>query len=134
VIFLFDTNVLSEGIKPNPDPKVLDFSRKVPAENMRISSVVLGEIALGVENNPTPDLKAFLADVRAMPIAEFGEAEALEWGRMVNAALKAGYSVMARDSMIAATALVRGWTVATHNKEDFSKLGVPVFDPWTDKL
>jgi len=36
--------------------------------------------------------------------------------------------------MIAATAAVRGWTVATRNKSDFSKLGVPVFDPWTDKL
>jgi toxin FitB len=95
---------------------------------------VLAEIAQGVENNPVPDLRAFLADVRAMPIAEFGEAEALEWGRMTNAALKAGHSVQARDSMIAATAAVRGWTVATRNKADFQKLGVTVFDPWTDKL
>ncbi|MGH7980183.1 MAG: PIN domain-containing protein [Limisphaerales bacterium] len=104
MIFLFDTNVLSEGIKAKPNPNVLAFSRAVPTENMRISAVVLAEIALGVEGNPTPDLQAFLADVRAMPIAEFGESEALEWGRITNQALKAGHSVQARDSMIAATA------------------------------
>lgn len=134
MIFLLDTNVLSEGIKASPDPAVAAFSRTVPAENFRVSAVVLGEVAQGVENNPSPGLQAFLADVRAMPIAEFGEAEALEWGRMTSAALKAGHSVHARDSMIAATAAVRGWTVATRNKSDFQKLGVPVFDPWTDKL
>lgn len=134
MIFLFDTNVLSEGIKANPNPKVLSFSRLVPVENMRISAIVLGEIALGVESNPTPDLKAFLAEVRAMPLAEFGEPEALEWGRITNAALKAGHSVQDRDSMIAATASVRGWIVATRNKADFQKLGVKVFNPWTEKI
>lgn len=108
MIFLLDTNVLSEGIKSNPDAAVAAFSRTVPAENFRVSAIVLGEIAQGVENNPSPGLRAFLGDVRAMPIAEFGEAEALEWGRMVSAALKAGYLVQARDSMIAATAAVRG--------------------------
>jgi predicted nucleic acid-binding protein len=99
-----------------------------------VSAIVLGEIAQGVENNPVPDLKAFLADTRAMPIAKFGEVEALEWGRMVSAALKAGHSIEARDSMIAATATARGWTVATRNKADFQKFGVAVFDPWTDKV
>jgi len=134
VIFLLDTNVISETVKAKPDSTVTTFMRLVPAENLRISAVVLGEIALGVENCPTPDLQAFLADVRAMLMAEFGEAEALEWGRMTNRALKAGHSVETRDSMIAATAAARGWTVATRNKADFLKLGVPVFDPWTDKL
>lgn len=134
MIFVLDTNVLSESARAKPDSTVATFLRQVPAENLRVSAIVLGEIALGVENNPTPGLQAFLADVRSMPIAEFGEAEALAWGRLTNAALRAGHSVQARDSMIAATAAVRGWTVATRNKADFQKLGVPVFDPWTDKL
>jgi predicted nucleic acid-binding protein len=134
VIFLLDTNVLSEGIKGRPDPAVAAFSRTVPAENFRVSAIVLGEVAQGVQNNPLPDLQDFLADILSMPIVEFGEAEALEWGRLTSAALKAGHSVATRDSMIAATASVRGWTVATRNKADFVKLGVPVFDPWTDKL
>lgn len=134
MIFLLDTNVLSESARARPDSNVAAFLRQIPAENLRVSAIVLGEIAQGVENNPVPDLKGFLADIRAMPIAEFGEVEALEWGRMVSAALKAGHSVEARDSMIAATSAARGWIVATRNKAHFQKLGVAVFDPWTDKL
>ena len=71
-------------------------------------------------------------DLLARP--EFGEVEALEWGRMTSKALKSGLSVNVRDSMIAATAAVRGWTVATRNASDFAKLGVAVFNPWHDKL
>ncbi len=134
MIFLLDTNVLSESAKGRANPNVTAFLRTIPVENLRVSAIVLGEIAHGVANNPTQDLQAFLTDVRAMPIAEFGEAEALVWGNMVSAALKAGKSIEVRDSMIAATAAARGWTVATRNKADFQKLGVPVFDPWTDKL
>jgi predicted nucleic acid-binding protein len=36
--------------------------------------------------------------------------------------------------MIAATASVRGWTVATRNTADFTPLGVPRFNPWKDNL
>jgi len=86
------------------------------------------------KQNPTPGLKQFLSEALALPLAEFGEAEALEWGRMTSKALKNGLSVDARDSMIAATAAVRGWTVATRNTLDFAPLGVSVFNPWTDKL
>ena len=134
MIFLLDTNLLSERTKPNPDPAVMAFLRAVPVESTWVSSIVLAEVAQGVENNPTPDLRTFLADVLALSLAEFGEAEALEWGRLTSKALKSGLSVSARDSMIAATAAVRGWTVATRNTSDFAKLGVAVFNPWQDKL
>jgi predicted nucleic acid-binding protein len=53
---------------------------------------------------------------------------------MTSKALQGGLSFQVRDSIIAATAAVRGWTVATRNASDFSKLGVAVFNPWTDKL
>lgn len=134
MIFLLDTNVLSENTKDSPDPSVAAFLRAVPVENIRLSAVVLAEIAQGVENNPTPALKAFLAEVRALPLAEFGEMEALEWGRITSAALKQGASLELRDSFIAATASTRGWTVATRNTSDFGPLGVQVFNPWTQKL
>ena len=134
MIFMLDTNVLSETASANPDPAVAAFMRAVPVENFRLSTIVLAEIAQGVENNPTQGLKNFLANVLSFPLAAFDEAEALEWGRMTSRALKSGLSVEARDSFIAATAAVRGWTVATRNTNDFVKLGVSVFNPWVDKL
>ncbi|MDT4941760.1 MAG: toxin FitB [Pseudonocardiales bacterium] len=38
--------------------------------------------------------------------------------------------VAAVDCLIAATALVRGWTVVTRNERDFVRTGVPVFNPF----
>jgi hypothetical protein len=134
VIFLLDTNVLSENTKTSPDPSVAAFLRGLPVENIRISAIVLAEIAQGIENNPTPALKAFLGDVLALPVAEFGEMEALEWGRITSRALKRGASIEVRDSLIAATASTRGWAVATRNEGDFAALGVRVFNPWKQKL
>ena len=134
MIFVPDTNVLSERTEANAEPAVVAFFRAVPAENIRLSAVVLAELAQGVENNPTPDLRNFLSEMLALPVVPFGEMEALEWGRMTSQALNKGLSVQVRDCMIAATAAVRGWTVATRNVSDFTPLGVKVFNPWTDKL
>jgi predicted nucleic acid-binding protein len=36
-----------------------------------------------------------------------------------------------KDSLIAATALVHGLTVATRNRSDFEKAGVKVIDPFS---
>ena len=43
MIFVLDTNVLSEGAKLNPDAAVMAFIRGVPTENVRLSAIVLGE-------------------------------------------------------------------------------------------
>lgn len=134
MIYVLDTNVLSERTRPNPDAGVESFLHRVPIENIRVSAITLAEIAQGVESNPTSSLKIFLTETLSLPIAEFGEAEALEWGRMTSAALKRGASLQVRDTFIAATAAARGWTVVTRNVSDFAPLGVKIFNPWTDKL
>jgi len=48
--------------------------------------------------------------------------------------LRQGLVMEVRDTLIAATTAVRGWTVATRNTRDFIPLGVTVFNPWTETL
>jgi predicted nucleic acid-binding protein len=134
MIYLLDTNVLSERTKRSPDAGVENFLRRVPAESVRVSAMSLAEIAQGVENNPTAALKTFLAEVLRLPVAPFGEDEALEWGRMTSAGLARGLHLAVRDTVIAVTAASRGWTVATRNTKDFAPLGVKTFDPWKERL
>ena len=134
MIFVLDTNVLSERTKPHPDEGVEDFLRRLPVENARVSAMVLAEIAQGVESNPTPGLKRFLTEVLGLAVAPFGEEEALEWGRITSAGLTAGREMTVRDAVIAATAAAHGWTVATRNTRDFAPLGVKLFNPWTERL
>ena len=64
MIYLLDTNVLSERTKRRPSPKVISFLRKLPAADARVPAIVPGEINQGVQTNPTPELRRFLEDVR----------------------------------------------------------------------
>jgi len=134
MIYLLDTNVLSERTRGSPNAGVEDFLWRVPAETVRVSAMALAEIAQGVENNPTAALKTFLAEVLRLPVAPFGEDEALEWGRMTSAGLARGLHLAVRDTVIAATAAAHDWTVATRNAKDFAPLGVKTFDPWKERL
>jgi len=43
---------------------------------------------------------------------------------------KSGKAMPIKDSMVAATALVHGLTVATRNRHDFERAGVKVVDPF----
>ena len=134
MIYLLDTNVLSERTKSRPSSKVMSFLRKLPAADARLPAIVLGEIKQGVENNPTPELQQFLEDVLTLPVAPFDELEALAWGELTAAALAQSRTVYVRDSLIGATAKAHGWTVATRNVSDFSVFDVKVFNPFAEQL
>ncbi len=134
MIFVLDTNVLSERTKLQPDAGVEDFLRRLPAEDVRVSVMTLAEIGQGVENRPTSALKQFLSEVLGLTIATFGEEEALEWGRMTSKGIAAGLTMTVRNTVIAATAAAHGWTLATRNTKDFKHLSVKLFNPWKERL
>ncbi len=59
---------------------------------------------------------------------EFGVAEASEWARYVEKHRSRGRVLPTIDSMIAATAIVHGLTIATRNESDFPE--IPIVNPW----
>ena len=50
--FLIDTNVISEFIRPKPDPKVIHWLEMADPELLFASVVTFGEIRLGIEDLP----------------------------------------------------------------------------------
>lgn len=136
MIYLLDTNVVSELRKPRPHGAVAAWKRTVPAHQLAIPAVVLAEAQTGVERTRKQDpakaqeldtwidnLAAYYAIVSADgPIFR-------EWARLMH---KQSLDLTA-DAMIAATAKLTGMTVATRNVKDFAIFGVEVFDPFTYK-
>jgi len=58
----------------------------------------------------------------------------LEWRRMVERGRAIKHTFSQPDLFLAATAAQHGLIVATRNVADFEHAGVPVLDPWTQKL
>jgi predicted nucleic acid-binding protein len=132
---LLDTNVLSELVKPVPNPNVSAF---VAAQTDPLISVLtLHELTWGAERAPDParraKLIAWLAALRAQFAGRLVDVDvdvAEHRGRLRAAAAAQGHPVEAIDALIAASALARGAVVATRNVKDFVPLGVSVVDPW----
>jgi predicted nucleic acid-binding protein len=54
----------------------------------------------------------------------------MRWAALLASLRTSGRAMPIQDSLIAATALVHGLTVATRNRTDFGKASVKVVDPF----
>ena len=132
---LFDTNVISELVKPKPDPKVVAFVGQVVSP--WISSLTLHELVYGAERSPDPKRRTKLLTWIAQITTEFAErtididaAVAELSGRLRALAAAQGRPATAIDALIAASAEIRGLKLATRNAKDFEPFGVAVLNPW----
>lgn len=132
--FLLDTNVVSEIRKKTPDPSVLAWFDSVPADELFVSVLVVGEIRQGIERLTRRDsaqAEVFeqwlsrLIEVYADRIVPITGDVAEMWGR-----LNVPDPVPVVDGLMAATALVHGWTLVTHNIADVAATGVRLLDPF----
>lgn len=132
--YLVDANILSEPTKHRPDAKVVAWL-SANERDFVVDSVILGEIALGIFVLPRGRKRAqlerwFEAVADRVDCLEWDASISRHWAQLVAKLRKKGQTLPVLDSMIAATALAHGLTVATHNVRDFQKAGVPVLDPF----
>jgi predicted nucleic acid-binding protein len=135
VSYLIDTNVISEVRKgARCDAHVSAWYASISAEDIFLSTLVLGEIRKGVELvRPRDPAKAaalefWLSDVKAAFVGRvlgIDDSVADQWGRM-----NAIRPVPAIDGLLAATALTHGLTLVTRNETDVSGLGATVLNPF----
>jgi len=135
---LIDTNVISEFVKPAPDPNVIRWFQAADPDTLFASVVTLGEIRLGVEDMPmgkrSRDIERWLAtglpawfDANLLPVTkEIAE----RWGRATIEAKRQGLMLATADGLIAATALDHDLILVTRNTKDFAGLGVALLNPW----
>lgn len=132
--YLLDTNVVSELRRPRPSTAVLSWFDSVSSTELWLSVLVLGEVRQGVEQlaRRDPDQAAVrekwlldLVDLFGDRIAPVTTEVADLWGR-----LNVPDRLPAVDGLLAATALVHGWTLVTRNTSDVSRTGVRVLNPF----
>ena len=137
--FLLDTNVVSEWVKPRPEPQVVAWLADVDEDRVFISVVTVGELRHGIERLPASRrrerLDEWLRDElsqrfegRVLPI---DTAIANAWGTIVAQRERSGRPIGTMNAFMAATADVHGLTLVTRNASDFRSSVKTVFDPWT---
>lgn len=137
--FLLDTNVLSEIVKPRPEPRVMAWIAVQPPNALHIAAQTLAELKRGACKALDAKRRAFLeqwiADIVARQfhdrILPFDHEAALIWGRLMGAADRAGRPAAAQDAQIGAVALRHSLVVVTRNARDFTGFGAPLLNPWT---
>lgn len=132
-MFLLDTNVVSEVRKPKPHGAVLAWFDAIATDELRIPAVVVGELQAGAEITRMQDLaKAAELDrwidriVATYQVVSMDAVCFRDWALLMHGRSDNLYV----DAMIAATARVNGYTVATRNTADFVAFGVPLFNPF----
>ena len=103
--------------------------------DLAVDAVILGELALGILVLPRGRKRVrlerwFDAVTGRVDCLAWDAAISRRWARLVANLRSKGQTLPLLDSMIAATALAHGLTVATHNIRDFQKAGVAVVDPF----
>ena len=137
-MIVLDTNVVSEAMKPEPEPAVRDWLDEQVAETLYISSVTVAELLFGIPALPDGRRKQKLVETLdgMLPLFEgrilaFDTDAARHYADLAVAARKAGKGFPTPDGYIAAIATACGFTVATRDASAFNAAGVHVIDPWT---
>lgn len=136
--WLVDTNVVSEWVRPRPNPAVVAWLGQVDEDEVFMTVVSFAELRRGVALLDSPVrrqqlnrwIDEDLTDRFHRRILTVDLAVAEAWGRITADASRAGRPAGAMDAFFAATAQVHDLTLATRNVRDFAHLGVPLFNPW----
>lgn len=136
-----DTNVPSELVRPQPEPKVKAWLTAQDLDALFMSAVSFGELRRGITLRASgkrrtelelwieTDLSMLLSG-RILPLTR---SIAERWGALEGQRQLAGRPLNVPDAQIAATALEHGLTLVTRNVKDFAGLGVDLLNPWLDQ-
>lgn len=136
--YLLDTCVISEFVKPRPEPKVVEWLNSIDMEKVFLSAVTVGEIQHGISNrepsNRTTELEVWLNEALPEQFAErilpLDMDTFIVWGKLVSDRKKKGVPMSVMDSLIAATALRHNMVLVTRNTSDFRQVSLSAFNPW----
>lgn len=132
--YLVDANVLSEPTKPQPLPAVVEWLER-HENDLVVDPIILGEVRYGILLLPKSKRRArleqwFDAGATRLRCIAWEAETGLRWAELLARLRASGRAMSIKDSLIAATALLHGLTVATRNIAHFEPAGVRLVDPF----
>ena len=138
-MIILDTNVVSEAMRPEPNPGVRAWLNRQVAETLYLSSITLAELLFGIRALPAGRRKDMLDQTLGGLLELFGDRvlpfdteAARRYADLAVAARSSGRGFPTPDGYIAAIAASRGFIVASRDTSPYEAVGVAVIDPWMD--
>ena len=136
-MIVLDTNVVSEAMRPDPDPSVRAWLDEQVAETLYLSSITLAELLFGIGALPVGRRKNVLSRTLDGLLTLFEERvlafdthAARHYADVAVKARDAGKGLPTPDGYIAAIATAHGFIVATRDTGPFEAAGVAFINPW----
>jgi predicted nucleic acid-binding protein len=136
-MIVLDTNVVSEAMKPEPDPAVRAWLNDQAAQTLYLSSVTLAELLFGIRALPSGTRKDRLAQTLdglmglfRDRVLSFDIDAARHYAELAVTAKVAGRGFPTPDGYIAAIAASRGFIVASRETAPYEAASVTVINPW----
>ena len=138
--WLLDTNVVSEMMRPHPEPRVAAFLDEISDQGIGLASITVWEILNGIglldagrrRDDLAKRFHGLLDDLFEDRIFDWTLDDAWECARIMEARRRQGEPLEDHltDAMLAGSAASRGLVVVTRNTRDFQDTGVRAVDPW----
>jgi len=137
-VIVLDTNVLSALMRTNPEPVVVEWLDRQPADSVWLTCITVFEARFGLallpkgrrRNSLERAFDRVLTEDLSSRVLSLDEMAAVTAAQLAVERQRAGRIVDLRDTLIAGIAQARRATIATRNTRHFEGLDVPVVDPW----
>ena len=139
--WLIDTNVVSEMMRPRPEPRVAAYLDSIADDGLGLASITVWEVLDGIARLAPERRRRGLADRFHDLLDELFEDRIVDWtqadaqacARIMEEKRRRGEALddHVPDAFLAAAAATRGLAVVTRNTGEFRNTGVETVDPWT---
>ena len=143
IAWLLDTNVVSEMMRPHPDPRVSEFLDSIAAEGMGLSPITIWEILDGIGRLDSGKRRENLASRFQSVLEECFDQRILSWtvddaracARIMEEKRRRGEPLDDHilDAFLVAAAATRGLALVTRNTREFRNTRVEGVEPWADR-
>ena len=142
IVWILDTNVVSEMMRPHPEPRVGVFLNGIVGQGIGLASITVWEILNGIgriePGGRREDLvrrfEGVLDSLFQDRVFAWTAADAQACAHIMEIKRRRGEPLDGHlpDAMLAGTAIRHGLSIVTRNQRDFRNTGVITVNPWTD--
>ena len=137
-MILLDTNVISEAMRPSPEPAIMAWLNSLNPSELWTCTIVIAEIYSGLDLMPAGKRQLQLFERAEVMFERFFGPRILTldlpaaraYGTVLKVRRAKGAPIDEMDALLAATAHAHCATLATRNAAHFRDCGIQVLNPW----